>query len=673
MKRIGVFICQCGPILEGALDIFSLAHATRQLKHVVYVESVSLLCAPDAKAALVDTIRAHAISHVVIAACAPREHEKTFRKILAAAGLNPFMLQIAGIREHCAWVVRDRQQATDKAMALIQGAVQRAYHHQPLEEKQIDVKADVLVIGAGMAGISAALTLAQQDRRVYLVEQSPWIGGKVALYEDLYPDMNCAACLIESDLDTVLHHDRIEVITLSRLVALRGGKGNFTATLRTAPRWVDTDRCLGCAACTDVCPVNIPNPVNAFLDQHPVIHIPYPGALPHVAVVDRQHCLRTRGESCTRCQDACPFDAIDYDQTESCRDVTVGAVVVATGFKTFAPDRDNRYGHADQDHVITSIAFERLVNESGPTQGKIVNRHGRTPEHVAFVHCVGSRTKGFNPYCSGVCCQIAIKQGKQVKRQLPQSVVHHIFVDLCLPGKSGQRIFDGLCTEPGIVLHRMKHPGAVRIDREDGKRVVHVTGPDGIVQRIQADLVILATALEPPAGARQLAACLNIDLDQDGFFKESHPITDPTRSSRQGIYLAGCCQGPKDIPMSVTQGQAAAGRIQQWLVPGGKMVLDPIVAGVDTDLCSGCRTCEGLCPFGAITGDEKALTVNIEETLCRGCGICAAACPSGALGIKHFSRDAVEGEIAGLLRVTPFGSPALVRNSRSKNGCHESP
>ena len=650
MKRIGVFICQCGPILEEALDIATLAHTTRQLKHVVYVETVSLLCAPDAKAALVDKIQTHAISHVVVAACAPREHETTFRKILTAAGLNPFMLQIASIREHCAWVVRDRQQATDKAMSLIQGAVQRVSHHQPLEEKQIDVQADVLVIGAGMAGISAALTLAHKDRRVYLVEQSPWIGGKVALYEDLYPDMNCAACLIESDLDTVLHHDRIDVIPLSQVVMLRGRKGNFTATLRTAPRWVDTDRCLGCAACMDVCPVKIPNPVNAFLDQHPAIHIPYPGALPHVAVVDRQNCLRTRGESCTRCQDDCPFDAIDYDQTETSRDVTVGAVVVATGFDAFDPDRDSRYGHAEQDHVITSIAFERLVNASGPTQGKIVTRDGRTPEHVAFVHCAGSRTEALNAYCSGVCCQIAIKQGQQVRRQLPQSVVHHIFADLCLPGKSGQRIFDSFCAGPGIVLHRMKHPGAVRIDQESGKRVVHVIGPDGDEQRIQADLVILATALQPPTGARQLATCLDIDLDQDGFFKESHPISDPTQSCRQGIYLAGCCQGPKDIPMSVTQGQAAAGRILQWLVPGGKMALDPIVARVDTDLCSGCRTCEALCPFGAITGDEKALTVTIEDTLCRGCGICAAACPSGAIYINHFSRDAVDAEITGLLK-----------------------
>ena len=549
MARIGVFICQCGPMLEKALDILTLVHAARRLKHVVHVETVSLLCAPEAKAALVETIRAHAISHVVVAACAPREHEKTFGKILSAAGLNPFMLQIANIREHCAWVIHDRRQATDKAGSLIQAAVQRVRHHQPLYAQQIDVQADVLVIGAGVTGISAALTLAQPDRRVYLVERSAWIGGKVALYEDLCPDMNCAACLIEADLDTVLHNDRINVITLARVVALRGRKGNFTATIQKAPRWVDTDRCLGCAACMDVCPVTIPNPVNAFLDHHPAIHIPYPGALPHVAMVDRQHCLRTRGEPCTRCQDACPFEAIDYDQTETCRDVSVGAVVVATGFDPFDPNRDGRYGHAEQDNVITSAAFERAGQSQRPHARP--DCHQRWPETATCSLCVLCRIAHRRLQCLLFRRVLSDRHQACPPGQTPASGMRgrpHIFADLCLPGKSGQRIFDGLRTEPGIVLHRMKHPGSVRIERENRTRIVHVTGPDGVVQQIQADLVILATALEPPTGTLQLAACLNIDLDGDGFFKESHPITDPTQSCREGILPGRLLPGAQRYP-----------------------------------------------------------------------------------------------------------------------------
>lgn len=325
-------------------------------------------------------------------------------------------------------------------------------------------------------------------------------------------------------------------------------------------------------------------------------------------------------------------------------------MVVATGLRGFDPDRDDRYGHAELDDVITSAAFERLVNTSGPTEGKIVTADGRPPQRVAFVHCVGSRDEAFNAYCSGVCCLTSIKHAQQVKRQLPESQVHHIHADLCLPGKSSQAFFDRFRQAPGIAFHRMQSPGAVRVERENGKTVVHITGPGGGVDRIEVDLVVLATALEPPMDARQMARRLDIALDPDGFFKVRHPLTAPVQSTREGIYLAGCCQGPTDIPTSVAQGQAAAGCILQTLIPGGKIALDPIRARVEADLCSGCRTCEGLCPVGGIARDEGGHAACIAESLCHGCGICAAACPCGAITIDHFSRDAVDAELNGLLK-----------------------
>ena len=648
MDRIGVFICQCGPTLQEALDMPALARETGRLKDVVRVERVSVLCAPDVSPALVETIRTHAINRVVFAGCSPREHEETLRGIMVAADLNPFLMQVANIREHCAWTIRDRMQATGKARALIQGAVERVRHHRPLEAKKIDAWADVLVIGAGMAGISAARTLAQEDRRVFLVERSACIGGKVARYEDLYPDSSCAACLIEPDLDTILHDDRIEIITLAQVEDLRGRPGSFSVSVRQAARWVDADRCLGCTACTDACPVKMPDPIRADAPRCAAIGLPYAGALPHVAMIDRHRCLRAMGESCSICQDACPFEAVNYDQPDTYRELSVGAVVVATGFQGFDPDREDRYGHAERQDVITADAFERLANASSPTGGRIVTADGRVPQCVAFVHCVGSRTDAFNAYCSGVCCLAAFKHAQQVKRQSPETIVHHIYADLCLPGQAGQRFFDRFQKQPGIVFHRMVRPGAVRIDPRAATPVIHVTGVDGCEERVEADLVILATALEPEEDTDQMAKRLDIELDPDGFFKAHHPVTAPVQSSRDGIYLAGCCQGPKDIPASVAQGQAAAGCILQRFTPGGTITLDPVVARVDPDLCAACRTCLALCPCGAISRDEETPTARAEETLCRGCGICAAGCPSGAITVDHFSRDALHAEINGL-------------------------
>jgi heterodisulfide reductase subunit A len=655
--RIGVFICECGPNLKKALDIPRLVQASTRLDGVVRAEAVPLLCTPDAGKTLAATIRTMDIRRVVVAGCSPREHEQTFRKVLAEAGLNPFMMQVVNIREQCAWVIPDRDRASCKAWALIRGAIARVRHHDPLAVRQIDCRADVLVVGAGVAGISAARTLAGSDRRVYLVERSACIGGKVALYEDLYPDLNCAGCLIQPDLDAVLHDDHIDVLTLGEVLSVRGYPGNFAVSIKQHPRSIDPQRCIGCGACQETCPVSIANEIDASMNQRAAIGIPYPGALPHLAVVDREHCRRFRGDDCTACRDACAFDAIDFDQTTTTLELAVGAVVIATGFHDFDPDRAPRYGHADLDNVIDAYAFERMINTAGPTGGQIVDARGRPPKQVAFVHCVGSRTDDFNPHCSGVCCLYSFKHARQVKKQLPGAGVHHIFADLCLPGKMGQGFFDALRTQPGITLHRMAGPDAVRIDRLQDRTRLHITDPSGGITIVEADLVVLATALEPPEDAGRTAVMFDIDLDANGFFKEAHPVTAPVASSRDGIYLAGCCQGPKNAPAAVVQGQAAAGAIMQKLVPGGKITLEPVVARVDGDLCSGCRICESLCPFGAVDDVDKDGIVSIQETMCRGCGICAAACPSGAITVCHFGEDTVAAEIDGLLRPDETENP----------------
>ena len=648
--RIGVFICECGPNIKDAMDIPELVRFAGKMEAVVLAEPVGLMCAPDGRKKMADTIRHHQITHVVFAGCSPREHEQTFRDVLENTGRNPFMMQAVNLREQCAWVIHDRDQATRKAKGLIRAAVQRVRHHAPITIKEIDCRPDVLVIGAGVAGISAARTLSQNGRRVFLVERSACIGGMAALYEDLYPDFNCAACLIEPDLDEVIHDERIEVLTTSEVQSVRGTPGNFTVTVKQAALHVDPHRCIGCAACIEACPVTLPNEFNARMDKRRAVYIPYPGSLPHVAVIDRQHCLQFKDESCRACKDACPFDAIDYAAVARVRKLAVGAVVVATGFQGFDPGRSTRYGYGEVDGVISAFAFERLVNTTGPTGGEILTAGGQAPDTVAFVHCVGSRTETFNRFCSGVCCLSAFKQARQVRKQLPEAAIHHFFADLCLPGKTAQRFFDGVRAMDNVTFHRLAHPGAIQISAENGRAIVRGTDASGAVQQVDAQLVVLATAMEAPVDTPQMGRILDLALDDDCFFKEAHPVVDPVAADREGFYLAGCCQGPKDIPASVGQGQAAAGRILQKLIPGGKITLNPIVARVDSDLCSGCRTCEALCPFGALVREEKESCMAIEETLCRGCGICAAVCPGGAINVCHYSTDAVYAEIAGLLK-----------------------
>jgi heterodisulfide reductase subunit A len=646
---VGVFICECGSNIKEAIDMEDLVHFTGQLDPVVLSEPVGLLCTPDAMASVAEKIRHHKIDRVVFAGCTASEHERDFHEIGIAAGLNPFLTQLANIREQCAWVIPDRRQATEKAKALVRGAVYRVCHHHPLHAREIDGCPDVLIVGGGVAGISAAKTLVQKGRRVFLVERSACIGGKVMLYEDLFPDLACAACLLEGDLDAVLHDDRIEVFTLSEVSAIRGYPGNFGITIQQQPRFIDSDRCIGCSDCMNACPVEIPNEVNNGWDHRTAVSIPYPGALPHTAVIDAKHCLRFKDVPCTACKDACNWGAVDYEQSVVKHELDVGAVVVATGFDLFNPNRAAPYGYPTLDNVITAFTFERLVNTTGPTKGNIVLPDGRSPSSVAFIHCVGSRIDAFNTYCSAVCCLHSFKHARQLKKQLPETEIHHFLADLCLPGKGAQRLFDQLRSKEEITLHRMARPDAVRIDQKKGRTIIEYETPTGEKSRIEAQLVVLATGMEPAAGTRQLAQTLSLRLDEDGFFQEAHSIHAGVDSTVDGIHLAGCCQDPKDIPSAIAQGQAAAGRILQKLTPGQKIVLEPIVARVDPELCSGCGTCLASCPFNAISQLPEELALTIEETMCHGCGICAAACPSGAITLCHFSRSAVCAELNGLL------------------------
>ncbi len=646
-QNIGVYICECGPNIKDAVDMAELLEEAKGHKDVVLARSFGFLCAPDGKEFLKEDIKIHNLSRVVIAGCSPKENEHTFQEVLKSAGINPFLLQVANIREQCAWVINEKPDATEKARELLRGAINRVSLHEPLHIKTICCCADVLVVGAGVAGISTALAVARKHRKVYLVEKEPCIGGKVAEHEDLYPDMACASCVMESQLDEVLHHENIEVLTLTELMEVKGFLGNFVAGVRQKARFVDMDACIGCGACFEVCPVAVPGPFMAGVARRKAIHVPYAGALPNVARIDEDHCLRFQGKSCRACLEGCPFGAIRYEETEGIRELKVGAVVVATGFGSFNPQKDDRYGYGKVGNVITSLEFEQLVNSTGPTEGKILLADGRPPRNIAFIHCVGSRTEKFNEYCSGVCCLYTLKHAHQARMQLPEAGICQFYSDLCLSGKDAQGFYRKVLAEDRIEFFRMQQPGAIEIGNESGRIMVTHTDSWGKGKQKEFDMVVLATAMEAHGGIEGMARTLDVKLGKDGFFQEADARLDPVSTVREGIFMAGCAQGPKDIPSSVSQGYAAAGRIMGKLEPGEPLELAPMACEVNPEICSGCLVCIDQCAFKAIDMVDHGVSIN--EALCRGCGVCAASCPVGAINARHFSNGAIFSELRGLM------------------------
>ena len=648
-QRIGIYVCECGPNIRDAVDMDELMKFARGLHDVAVAKPFGLLCSSEGKALIANDVREQKLTRVVIAACSPKEHESTFREMMRSTGLNPFLMQIANIREQGAWVTEDRALATDKAKAIINAAVRRVVLHEPLETGQIACETDVLVVGAGVAGLSAALTLAQRNRKVYLLEELPCIGGKVARYEEIFPKLECASCVLDPKMDEVLHSEQIEVLTFSEVEEVVGYYGNFKVTVRRKARFVDSRTCLGCGACFEVCPVKVRNEYNEGLDERRAIYVPYAGALPNVAVIDKAHCLRWRGEPCKACQEACPFGCVNYEEKDEIRHVKVGAVILATGFDLFDPRRAPQYGYGHIENVYTSLEFERLVNSTGPTGGEIVLRSGQPPKAIALVHCVGSRTSEFHEYCSGVCCTVLLKFAHQVRQKLPCASVVELYSDFCLPGKEPQCFCNRVARDEGVEMIHLKEPDSLQIVEQDKQILITYTDVERQTKSLAVDMVVLAPAMEGAQHAGILSDVFDISLDESRFFVEDDPHLAPVLTTTEGILIAGCAQGPRNIQSAVAQGAAAAGQVLSRLVPGETLTLEPVTAEVGEGLCSGCKVCVGLCPYKAITYQAEKKNVRINEVLCRGCGICPAACPSGAIKAKHFTDAEVSAEIEGLL------------------------
>ncbi len=778
--RIGVYVCHCGTNISGKVDVEQVVAHAATLPRVAVSRDYKFLCSDPGQDLIIKDIREHALTRVVVASCSPRMHEPTFRGTCWRAELNPYLMTMANIREHCSWVTADRGAATKKAQALVHGSVLRAAGLMPLHRREVPVHPAVLVIGGGIAGIQAALEVAGAGRKVYLVERDPSIGGHMAQFDKTFPTLDCAACILTPKMVSVGQSPNIELMTYSEVEEVSGYVGSFKVRVRRKARLVDEDRCNGCGICWEACPaVAVPRQRSILLGDRPIgeqpwegpelakplpapagagealsklrknfeklkgketekactlcqlcvrvcrdvvgvsalalekpgtdksswrvveepgrciacgacarfcptghirvaartepgiarsgpkaaevrhselllgpntaVSLPFMQAVPAVPVIDRERCIHFRGGGCGACQQLCERQAIDYQAEDTEVEFEVGSIIAATGFKPFDPSELAQFGYGQLDNVLTALEFEKLNNASGPTGGKILLANGRPPESVALIHCVGSRDKNRNAYCSRVCCMMALKYAHLIHEKLG-ATVYDFYIDLRCFGKGYEEFYNRLLEE-GVFFIRGRAAEVSDFavyEEERGKLVVRCEDTlIGIVRRIPVDMVVLMTGLEPAADMETMARRLNLSRSSDGFFLEQHPKLAPVATPTDGVFIAGACQGPKDIPDAVAQASAAAAAALSLSVRGA-VQLEAVTCEIDPERCAGCRLCNLLCPFKAITFDEQEHVSRINDAVCKGCGTCASACPSGVITARHFTDAQLLEEIRGV-------------------------
>jgi heterodisulfide reductase subunit A len=653
--RIGVYICHCGTNIAALVDVKACAEAASRLPGVVLAREYKYMCSDPGQELIASDIREHKLDRVVVAACSPLLHEHTFRNATAKGGLNPYFMHMVSIREHDSWVHDDREAATIKAKEILQGAVARVAHHKALEKAKVPVNPDVLIIGGGIAGIHAALTLAAAGKKVTLVEKEPTVGGHMAKFDKTFPTLDCAACILTPKMSSVGANKNITLWTYSEVSKVEGYVGNFKVQVRRKPRYVKEDLCVGCMECIKACVYKepkFPDEFNQRLGKRKPVYIPFPQAVPQVVLVDPQTCLKLKTGKCKQsCVEACgERKAFDFEQKEEVREIQVGSIIVATGFKTFDAERLPLYGYGVYPEVYTALEVERLINASGPTGGHVVTRKGAEPKAVGIVHCVGSRDEKTNKWCSRVCCMYSLKLAHMIKAHTTAEV-YNFYIDVRAAGKAYEEFYNRVLEE-GVqfVRGRVAEVTDWAMDKnEEGRLVVRVEDTlAGFVRRIPVDMLVLATGLEPGKDAQDIRRMVNMSCSTEGFFLERHPKLAPVNTPTDGVFLAGACQGPKDIPDTVAQAGAAAAEAMA-LIDKGFVEIEPNTAFVVEDDCSGCKTCLSMCPYGAITRDEVKKKAVINAAQCKGCGTCVAACPSGAIVQNLFEDTQVFTEIEEVL------------------------
>jgi len=633
--RIGVFVCHCGLNIERTVDTKAVAEALSRYPGVVYATDYDYMCSDPGQGLIKEAIAEHRLTGGVVAACSPAMHEATFRRAAAEAGLNPYLFEVANIREHCSWVHTDRDAATAKAIKITQTLVEKVRGNHPLEPIEIDHVDKCLVIGGGIAGIQAALDVAEAGFEVLLVEKKPTIGGHMAQLSETFPTLDCSQCILTPKMVEVSRHPNVRLLTYSEVVDVSGYVGNYAVKIRKNPTYVDPDKCNLCGECVDVCPQVVENEFERGLTTRKAIYIPFQQAIPSSYTLDEEACLGLQPLRCSECAKVCEPGAIDFDMQPEIIEEEVGAIIVATGYDLYSIENLSEYGKGKVPDVIDALQFERLLSASGPTRGEIRRpSDGKVPKRIVFVQCAGSRDpENHNPYCSKICCMYTAKHALLYRHAVPDGEAVVFYIDIRAAGKDYEEFVQRATEEERILYIRGK---VARIYR-DGDDVV-VWGVDTLSGKrveMKADLVVLALSIDPHPSTPAISRILKIGCGSEGFLKEAHPKLRPVETLIAGVFVAGAGQGPKDIPEAVGQGSGAAAKAIA-LLSKEKLTHPPEVVEIDEEVCGGCGICVAMCPYSALSLNPAGVA-EVNDVLCEGCGTCVSACPTGAAQLLNMT------------------------------------
>jgi len=647
--RIGVFVCQCGSKIASVINVDELTKYAKELPNVVHAQNMNYPCSTQGQDEIVEAIKNNKLDRVVVAGCSPRLYEPTFQRCVSKADLNPWLFEMANIREFSSYCHRDKpKEAIEKAKDTVRMAVAKARLLEPLKPIELPMAKKVMIIGGGIAGINAALDLADMGFKVYMVEKTETIGGYMALLDKTFPTLDCSICIEGPKMVDVGRHPNIEIISYADVLNVGGNIGSFKVKVRKNPRYVIAANCTGCGECREACPIEYPNYADMYLGVRKAVSVPFGQAVPLTHTINRDYCIE-----CYKCVDACGArQAINFDQKPEEVELNVGAIIVSIGYDMYNPRDLPWTGYGKYANVFTALEFERLILAAGPTGGKVIRASdGQKPHSIAFIQCVGSRDINKYEYCSSFCCMYTLKHAVMLKEKYKDGIDVYVFYNDMRSNFKGYEEFFNRAQKSGVKFIRVKLENRrITEDSQTSNLTVYGETEDGKPVEAKVEMVVLANAAIPQPAAPELAKTLGIPLNKDGFFVECQPKIRPTDTEVPGIFLAGACQGLKDIPYSVAHGSAAAAQAAS-ILSKDKWMVEPLIAHVNEDQCSGCRVCESACSYHAINieriGDKEV--AKVAEGLCRGCGICSSACPMNAITMPNYSDRQIVAQVRAVM------------------------